>query len=841
MREQELLLDSLNNSTPILFLGAGFSFKAYNYADKEIELASELSKSIFKEFYEKRRAPEMDDSYISGVREYKLKDLCTTIQQESKDRKESLYDFLIDTFRGAHPNPKNDFHRKILEYDWTKIYTLNIDDLVENIYSGEGIRVLVQNERNMKNNPDAMLEIFKLHGCVNKREHGFIFSSDEYISKIENADFKMKEFANDYYKNDVIFIGTELDEDDIAYILSNYLSSGYEHNTRCFFICPSVRPKLQSKIKSEKNSFIINWDAEEFLNQLSNNVHKKEIEKENLNHLIARGFQNIEDILKRKSKYYTPVLYKGYPPFYEDILDGWDIVYPKYEQKKKEILEVEDSTVIALYGKMYVGKTCIARRIVVDFYNNGFVALEFRMENSLDFTMLLQYIMNYAKGTRFAIMVDDAAQLYRRLYGFIERIELQNYQIVFVTTSNVLHHMSKRHELLLHSYKELYIDSDLTFQYSNNIYDKLNEKSRLGVLSKYAATPKETVQFIRQQKDIVNLLYVLTHGKGFQDYFEEVIDHIDASEEYFDLFYMIAIFATLQIDGYPEEFLRNIHKRVEEKKLEKIFGDFIFFTEKKRFLKIRCGNLMEAITVSRLSEQQMIAYIRPNVFYLKGLFSEKTENIYSDYFHVLTKESFLHKRLKLSYGILRQYYMELEDSFGDISYYWMQRAILEQHDKRFEDAEIFINNAKRIRPDSYQAQHALAKNKMERALKELEEGVSSNITTYMFEEGEKEIIGLINNPNYSRSFCYSVHAYLDMKMKYCKKIYKKIKEDEAELYVKWILRGLQLSNDKYMHDIKNRFIKFISKLGFDKQIEELNSFKYNLSGVIMDDIDEYLE
>lgn len=840
MTSEELLLDSLSNGTPILFLGAGFSYKALNGNNKQIELASVLTKNIFETFYEIRRELDTSDEYVEGVKAYSLKDLCTTIKQESNERREELYDFLIETFKGAHSDPKNDFHNRVQEYDWTKIYTLNIDDLVENIYLSEGKAILVQNEKSIKKNSDGLPELFKLHGCVNRRENGFIFSTDEYISMIENADFKMKEFANDYYKNDVIFVGTELDEDDIVYILKNYLTSGYEHNTRCFYVCPSVKPKLLSQIKSDKNSFIIKWDAEKFLKNVSENVQKKEIEKENLKHLCARGFLCVKEILQQKRKYYTPVLYNGYPPFYEDILDGWDIPYPRYEDRKTEILNTNESLVIALYGKMYVGKTCIAKRITVDFYNQGFVALEFRMENSLDFTMLLKYILSYAEGTRFAILVEDAAQLYRRLYEFIENIALENYVIIFITTSNVLHHMSKRHELLLHRYKELYVNSTLTYQYSNNIYEKLSEKSRLGVLAKYADTKKNTIAFIKQQKDIVNLFFMLTHGKGFQEYFEDMIDHIEAPKEYFNLFYVVAIFNVLEIDGYPKEFLINIHKKIKVKDLEQYFGELLYFTNNNRFLKMRCGSLMESIVVSKLSEQQIIEYIFPNVVYLRGMFNEKTENIWSDYFHILTKEAFLHKKLRLSYKALRQYYIRLEKSFDDISYYWMQRAILEHHDKHFEDAEIFINNAKRIRPDSYQAQHALAKNRMERALQELEEGTSYSIVAFMFEEGERIIIELINNPRYSRSFCYSVHAYLDMKMKYCNKIHSVINADEVLLYSQWILKGLQLSNDKYMNDIKSRFIEYGLKHGYNNELEDLLNFRYRTSSIITDDIDEYL-
>lgn len=840
MLPEEMLFDCLNNSNPILFLGAGYTYMALNHKNKMIELASKLAENIFKKFYEDTRPIGVSEDYIKGVRKYELKDLCTTIKQESEERKELLYDFLVDTFKGAHPDPVKNFHKLIQEYNWKKIYTLNIDDLVENIYLSEGKPILVQNESEIKNNEEDLLQLYKLHGCVNKRENGFIFSSDEYTSMIENADFKLKEFANDYYKNDVIFVGTELDEDDVSYILNNYLLSGYKHNKRCFYVSPSVKPKLLSKIQSDPNSYIVNWDTEKFLTQMFGNVEKKNIEEENLGHLKDRGLIIVDEKLKNKSKYYTPVLYTGYAPFFEDILDGWDIMYPKYEEQKNKLLDLKTSTLIALYGKAYVGKTCVAKRMVVDLYTQGFVALEFRMENSMDFAMLMRYIQSYAEGVRFAILVEDAAQMYKRLFEFLENEELKEYLIVFITTSNVLHHTSKRHELLLHSYKELCVKPDLTYRFSINAYEKLSEKNRLGILSKFADTKKSTVNFIKQQKDIINLLYTLTHGKGFQEYFEELIENISAPKEYFDLFYTVAIFSSLQIEGYPCELITNIHKKIKKGELIKHFGELLYFTERDRFVKLRCGILVENIVFSKFNGMQILQLITPNVMYLKGLFNEETENIWSDYFHILTKASFLHKRLKISYDDLRNFYIDLEGAFSNISYYWMQRAILEQHAKKFEDAEIFINNAKKIRPDSYQAQHAMAKNRMERAMQELD-SMSYSIAAYMFEEGERNIVDLINNPRYSRSFCYSVHAYLDMKMKYCDKTHAGIDKDEAKCFAEWILQGLKLSNDKYMNDIKNRFIKFAEKLGFYDSVYNLCSYHYKASSIVREDNDEYLE
>lgn len=114
MEAEEMLLDCLQNGRPILFLGAGFSYKALNHKNEQIELAPGLANKIYRQFYEKNKPAGISDNYVSGVRDYGLKDLCTTIKRESSERREELYDFLIDTFKGSHPNPKGNFHELLL-------------------------------------------------------------------------------------------------------------------------------------------------------------------------------------------------------------------------------------------------------------------------------------------------------------------------------------------------------------------------------------------------------------------------------------------------------------------------------------------------------------------------------------------------------------------------------------------------------------------------------------------------------------------------------------------------------------------------------------------------------
>ena len=90
-----------------------------------------------------------------------------------------------------------------------------------------------------------------------------------------------------------------------------------------------------------------------------------------------------------------------------------------------------------------------------------------------------------------------------------------------------------------------------------------------------------------------------------------------------------------------------------------------------------------------------------------------------------------------------------------------------------------------MRNQSYQAHHALAKNLMERSLDLLEKG--DGYAPYYMSEGEKEIKAIIENSAFSRGLIYSLHTYMDMKMKYCQKTGTILSNDAIEYMVNHII------------------------------------------------------
>ena len=132
--------------------------------------------------------------------------------------------------------------------------------------------------------------------------------------------------------------------------------------------------------------------------------------------------------------------------------------------------------------------------------------------------------------------------------------------------------------------------------------------------------------------------------------------------------------------------------------------------------------------------------------------------------------------LKLDFSDAVALFAKLERCYSKTSYFWMQRGLLKQLCKEYDEADTFLNQALAIRTNSYQIRHALAKNKLEKAVYICSNNYNEGDDLYV--QGTEELRGLIESPRFSNNIGHSVHSYILMTLKYYKKR-KKIIEKET--------------------------------------------------------------
>lgn len=128
-----LLKRILIYESPILFTGAGFSLGGKRGENEKIYSGKELKEEIIVNLLKYQKG----SSEYNELKEASLSDVSEMCKSYSPNR---LEDYLTEVFSNCSPAP---FHEIICKYNWKKIYTTNIDDLIENTIPPS--KIIVQN------------------------------------------------------------------------------------------------------------------------------------------------------------------------------------------------------------------------------------------------------------------------------------------------------------------------------------------------------------------------------------------------------------------------------------------------------------------------------------------------------------------------------------------------------------------------------------------------------------------------------------------------------------------------------------------------------------------------
>lgn len=819
MKEEELLEQSLKMRNPILFLGAGFSIGAYK-GKKELPVGKVLRENIFEKFYKNVKLEDLDiteDDY-NEIEEYNLEELCENINMEGEKRKEELTNYLVSVFKDAQPGKQDPFHKLLTEYNWKRIYTLNIDDLVENIYEAAGKTLCVQNEEMRKRYTENATQLIKIHGCVRKPELGFIFGKSEYQDSIQQENFKLRSFAQDFFDSDIIFVGTEFNEEDISYFVDKYKKSGSKSNgRRCFFVSPSIKIKLKNIIKANQDFYYIPWTNKKFLEKCANIREKIDqlVEKESI--LKENYFQKIEECAVQK-KYYTSELYYGSYSTWTDFVEEWDVLLPEGQKCIEWINMGANDKIISVVGGSYVGKTVFARRLLYNLYNAGYEAYEYNFKGAMELQLFIEYVQFLPEKSKVALLVEDAAMLYKCLVEFMKNKPVNIERLVFVLISKSYYHEMKRHEMTGMNFREVFIEPQMNYIIANNVYDKLAEKRRLGELNQYGSNPSEKIKFIKSKLSVIDVLYTLTHGRGFEEFFSNCFEKLNAEERHKNFFYEMCLLYIMGFENYPRELRISLGKNFDIKGFLKTFEDIVIEDENEN-LKIRCAEVFEGIVGKRLSSREKKDILLKYFGMFCGLFAEGEENNWNVFFEKLLKLESLKNFAKLEESDIEKIFTSLEKQYSGISYYWMQRGLFEQRKKQFENANTFLNNAQHIQENSYQIRHALAKNEMEWAVYELSNKYFGS-ATYHYERGEKGFLDLIKSSKYTKALGYSVQSYTNLKIDYFRLSESVISDKEIRELHGYLIQTAMVDYSSAIKQAVNKVYQYCMEKGISQDITD---------------------
>lgn len=799
----EELKITLMSSIPTLFLGAGFSIGAKSEFDAVDgkDLKQYILDTLIKD--------KLDKSDYEEVSLYNLRRMCDTVYSIYHGKTE-LRNLLTERFKNIRPG-SDKFHLKFTNYPWKKIYTVNIDDLVEHIYKINGIALQVQNKKRL-NITEGKAELYKLHGCVNCPDEGYIFSESEYLELTTSTlDAKINSFSIAMQQEDIIFIGANMDEPDIQYYLKKYEDAGCKYRkNKLFFIDPKPSRYLRDRAK-ELEAKIIQWTAKDFIEFVTKlNYRPNEIEKAKIT-LNYNGISRLADFKKTYDKPYESSIYEGYYCKWQDVHDEWTFEETNYKRAIVELDKLLNSgnniNCFSIYGTVLSGKSCLLKQLGYYLNNKEYDVLEYR-GRFLSTNSIINYI-NKSPFTKFALLVDGGSYYYEEIEKLFSA-KIYTKKLVVLTASREYYHQKKKYYLEGNSYVEFKQNDIFVKDDAIVIAKKLEEKSHLAYMTSYSST-NDIIHNILKLKSMVNLIVDLTYGEGMRRKIYDKVKEIDKmSEEEKRLLTQLAIFDIADVDSFPRElFTEQFGNRIK--------ADDVIDTSKMKIVDyvrmdangLTLRNCLINEYILEKEKNNIPKILIDMLIYVSRFVREKRNDTWYIIFQCLSKEDVLYNKFKLNNKDIGNIYYSIKEQYKYISYYWLQLGLYEQKNSHFSKAYNHLEISSKIRPKSFKIQHAIARNYLKHANSENDYTKSLSL----FLEGEKKIKDLINSKEYYKEKAkrFSINCYVTEKIKFINKFNLKPSISELQYMNDALASITPANNDSYYKNVLMAFYTLLAK------------------------------
>jgi hypothetical protein len=554
--DSEYLVRHLVSNNVVLFLGAGFSVAAQNTLGENLPSSFELARDLW--------------AYLGYEEDYDGTALGILYQAALTHPKgtPSLFSFLRSRlWVSSFP----DWYKAITEWFWYRIYSTNVDNLVEYVYKRHAKRlnldpVVAPSEFNDRDAFLRQIQLVKLHGSLDKPERGLTFAPREYGRRASELDVWYDHFVRDFCTMPTLLVGTELNEPlfwQYIAIRQRRPRGINERRPKSFLICPTISRAKRDAL-SEFNVVPIESDSKQFFQFLSGitcaapareEVLRRldpsldelfEVEKSGKATAEVREAEKFFSIFRRvryleKAASARSHFLLGSPPTWDDMyahLDAEREINSHLRSAVAEELqpEVVRTPTIILTGAAGAGKTTIAKRVALSLASQG-LDVYFAEE---EVRPLAKSIINYlsALERRVVLVFDNAPDdlgLIREVVIDCDRV--QRKPVVLI--------VARANELALRRFLLQGVDvarevrvPDLSEPDIRAILDKLEDRGLLGNLKQLTMQARVEVFLGKAKKQILVAMRESTRGKGFDEIIRAEFN--DITPESAQLMYLIA-------------------------------------------------------------------------------------------------------------------------------------------------------------------------------------------------------------------------------------------------------------------------------------------------------------
>lgn len=404
--ERSFLLRGLHEGKYNLLLGAGSSYGCKGGDGVELKDGATFSAQI-------------NDEFDLGLAADEARKLTLTYEEALSVDKVRFRNWLQKRFTGC----QHSWQSQIFKIHWERIWTFNIDDVLEQAFEagretnlvGELLPFDWQDQITpLESTPNAAQLIY-LHGRASqlkKHEKSLIFSIQEYATATRNFLGWHASFQTNYIEEPFVVCGASLVEEiDLAEAIRSKNQSGA--NGFPSIIVSFSLDDGQKKRMSRFNLIPIVCQLEEFFAVLTKEMAEYRKTADAVAARLKTGtyerflseFRRLEGLHTHPLEIEGADFFGGDEPTWTDILKEQDVLFEATERAARILDYPTLRFAVLLHGDQLSGKTTGLYRIARITLQRGYKPFWFRHEEGINSEVVADYL---AEDARAILFIDDA-------------------------------------------------------------------------------------------------------------------------------------------------------------------------------------------------------------------------------------------------------------------------------------------------------------------------------------------------------------------------------------------------------------------------------------------------
>ena len=443
---------------------------------------------------------------------------------------EKLTRYLREWFVDCQPTWQSD----LAEFNWSRIWLLNIDDVVENAFKKQGrpAKAVTWNERFSERDHLNAQQIIHLHGLANRLDTGksnddvLVFSILEYVRVVSNPHTWHKVFLDQFVDHPFLVIGAQLTEEiDLAEVLEGGSIASRSTGFPSVVVVPSITPLRRGQLE-EAGLVVEESTGEAFIQKLLTHYRSVRSELDEVYGQNTPGMRKFQQQFIDLRRYEPHRLssqdfYSGYEPTWNTVLDDDDAPLDKTTEASNFAIATatsEDTSqkIVLLTGGAGSGKSTGLLRIAKQLIGAGTNPFLFRNDEYIDVDATIEWLQAVPSTV---LLIDDFGDFSSTIEQLAEGCKDQGTRILLISADR-----SSRLPLIRDRIESQFLSPEQTYWYGklskgdvDNIIDKLHTHGRLGKITRWNRESQRNHFIKSADRRLFDAMSELEEGGGFKD------------------------------------------------------------------------------------------------------------------------------------------------------------------------------------------------------------------------------------------------------------------------------------------------------------------------------------